>query len=100
MEIEMSRGRSAKNTVVETEFFREDFIVLLTGAVLSKGEVFKVIGEHGSRFKFHSFVTNTRTKSQWIDCFQIRKGVSCEYRSFRSDRIKLIPKKRGRKNVS
>jgi hypothetical protein len=68
--------------------------------VLVSGEVIKITGEYGSRFKFDSLVTNKETGVQWVDCFELSKGVISGWRSFRSDRIKLMPIKRGKKNVS
>ena len=68
--------------------------------VLVSGEVIKIAGEYGSKFKFDSLVTNKETGAQWVDCFELSKGVVSGWRSFKSDRIKLMPIKRGRKNVN
>jgi hypothetical protein len=68
--------------------------------VLVSGEVIKIAGEYGSRFRFDSLVTNKETGAQWVDCFELSKGVVSGWRSFRSDRIKLMPIKRGKKNVN
>jgi hypothetical protein len=64
------------------------------------GEIIKISGEYGSKFKFDSLVTNKETGVQWVDCFELSKGVVSGWRSFRSDRIKLMPIKRGKKNVN
>lgn len=92
-------GRRKKYIVPETNFNREEEIVIGNRTII-KGDFIKITGEHGSKFKFHSLVTNKLTGSQWIDCFEVQKGVVAAWRSFRSDRIKLIPIKRGRKNVN
>jgi hypothetical protein len=63
------------------------------------GEIIKISGEYGARFKFDSLVTNKETGAQWIDCFEFSKSSVSACRSFRSDRIKLMPIKRSRKNV-
>ena len=68
--------------------------------VLVSGEVIKIAGEYGSKFRFDSLVTNKETGVQWVDCFELSKGVVSACRSFRSDRIKLMPIKRGKKNVN
>jgi hypothetical protein len=88
-----------KARVRDSIFQRESEIQVGTRTLLA-GEIIKINGEYGSRFKFHSLVTNTITGTQWIDCFEIQKGVPSAWRSFRSDRIKLIPIKRGKKNVN
>jgi hypothetical protein len=49
------------------------------------------------RFKFDSLVTNTETGAQWVDCFEVYKMRTGVLRSFKIDRIKRIPKKRGRR---
>jgi hypothetical protein len=85
--------------VAKTVFSRE-YELHVDNFVISKGDIIKVRGEYGTRFKFHSLVTNTITGSQWVDCFEIQKGAASAYRSFKIDRIKRIPTKRGRKNVN
>ena len=82
-----------------TKFDKADSINV-NNRVIVKGDFIKIIGEHGGKFKFHSLVTNKETGAQWIDCFEMQKGVVSGWRSFRSDRIKLIPIKRGRRNVN
>ena len=74
--------------------------IMVNNRTINRGDIIKIDGEHGGRFKFHSLVTNTETGSQWIDCFELHKTVVSAWRSFKSDRIKLIPIKRGRKNVN
>jgi hypothetical protein len=92
---------SRKNTapVKESKFERAYELQVGTRTILP-GEVIKIHGEYGSRFKFNSLVTNKETGAQWIDCFELQKNIVSGWRSFRSDRIKLIPIKRGRKNVN
>lgn len=85
--------------ISETKFEKEGSI-LVGARTLVRGDFIKIVGEHGGKFKFHSLVTNKETGAQWIDCFEIHKGTVSACRSFRSDRIKLIPIKRGRKNVN
>ena len=82
----------------ETKFDRVKEIQVGNRLVVA-GDIIKISGEYGSRFKFDSLVTNRETGSQWIDCFEFSKNSVSACRSFRSDRIKLIPIKRGRKNV-
>jgi len=88
------KRRKAK--VVETKFHRQ-YDVEVNGFVISLGDIIKIQGEHGMKFKFHSLVTNTETGVQWIDCFEMHKVTAGCFRSFRTDRIKRIPVKRGRR---
>jgi hypothetical protein len=85
--------------ISETKFLKEESISI-NSRTIYRGDFIKIIGEHGGKFKFHSLVTNKETGAQWIDCFEIYKGIVSASRSFRPDRIKLIPIKRGRKNVN
>lgn len=58
---------------------------------ISAGDIIKVYGERGSKFKFIGVTTNSRTGSQWVDCFEIINGISSVFRSFKQDRIKRVP---------
>jgi len=69
------------------------------GFIIEKGEIIKVKDEWGMRFKFDSFVTNTETGAQWVDCYEVYKSRTGVLRSFKLDRIKRIPKRRGRRRV-
>lgn len=79
-------------------FIRETSFVLEDGKVLEQGDLIKIKGIWGTKFKFHNYVTNPEINKSWIDCVELEKGVSCGMRSFYADRVKRIPKKRG-KNV-
>lgn len=82
-----------------TLLVKEPQITLPDGKVIVKGELFKVSGEYGVKFKFESFTVNSATGSEWVDCFEVFRGQTGAFRSFKSDRIKRIPKKRIKKNV-
>ena len=92
----ISRKTSA---IKETKFERSYEIQVGTRTVLS-GEVIKINGEHGAKFKFISLVTNKETGATWIDCFELDKNIVSAWRSFKADRIKLMPIKRGKNNVN
>ena len=78
--------------ITQTKFQRE-FNLKIDGFEISQGDLFKVKGEYGSKFKFYSLTTNLETGSQWIDCFEIQRGQIAAFRSFKPDRIKRVPKK-------
>ena len=92
--------RKKNVSIIQETIFDRMPEVLVGSRIVSKGDLIKIIGEHGGKFKFHSLVTNTVTGAEWIDCFEVYKGIAGAWRSFRSDRIKLIPIKRSRKNVN
>jgi len=81
-----------------TKFFKFPEITV-DGFVIEKGELIKVKDEWGMRFKFDSFVTNTETGAQWVDCFEVYRGRTGCFRSFKIERIKRIPKKRGKRRA-
>jgi hypothetical protein len=92
---------SRKRTEISKSIFSRVPELTIGNRTIVAGDIIKIEGEHGGRFKFHSLVTNTETGVQWVDCFEVHKSVVSAWRSFRSDRIKLIPIKRGRrKNVN
>ena len=64
------------------------------GRVIEKDEIIKIKGEYGGKFKFLEHVTRTDSGIEWIDCFELRGSILCGWRSFRTDRIKPLPKTR------
>jgi hypothetical protein len=62
-----------------------------------RGDIIKVHGEYGTKFKFNSVVTNTKIGATWVDCFELYKGQVGALRSFTIDRIKRIPTRRPRR---
>lgn len=88
--------RRKKTELPPTKFFRFPELTL-NGFTIEKGEIIKVQDEHGLRFKFDSLVTNIETGAQWVDCFEVYKARTGVLRSFSIDRIKRIPKRRGRR---
>jgi hypothetical protein len=93
----MNRKKFSK--VQETNLLKTPEMVV-NNRVLKRGDSIKIHGEYGGRFKFHSHVINKETGAEWIDCFEVHKGVVSAWRSFKSDKIKLIPIKRGKNNVN
>jgi hypothetical protein len=66
------------------------------GFSINAGDIVKVKGEYGVKFKFVGVTTNTLTGSTWVDCFEIFRGKAQQFRAFKQDRIKRIPQ-RGRR---
>jgi hypothetical protein len=64
---------------------------------IEKGDLIKISGEYGVKFKFVSITTNTETGAFWVDCTETYRGQSGPMRSFTVDRVKRIPKKRGKR---
>ena len=73
-------------------YHRESSIAIEGGRVIQKGEVIKIKGINATKFVFKEYVRRTDSGIDWIDCFELDKGVSCGQRSFRKDRIKPTPK--------
>jgi len=69
------------------------------GRTIERGEIIKIHGVWGSKFMFHDHVVRTDSGAEWIDCFELSGGQIGVWRSFRSERIKPMPRKRGKKNV-
>ncbi|GEM_PF-3184665 len=63
---------------------------------IERGDLIKIQGEWGMRFKFDSVTTNTETGAQWVDCFEVYKQQAGCFRAFSLDRVKRIPKRRAR----
>jgi hypothetical protein len=84
----------------ETKFSRE-YALQVGNFTIAQGDIIKIEGEHGGKFKFDSVVTNTENGKVWVDCFDVHKKSMGAYRSYSIDRVKRIPTKRGKrkKNV-
>jgi hypothetical protein len=89
-------ARKKATQVQETKFNHEP-TAIINGNEFNAGDIIKIQGEYGMKFKFHSIVTNKETGAQWIDCFELQKGLTSSYRSFALDRVRRIPKKRGKR---
>jgi hypothetical protein len=85
--------RSKKEAFVSPTDFSTEPSFELNGFIINSGDIVKVDGEYGSRFKVQGLTTNAKTGSQWVDCFEINRGQLGALRSFKSDRIKRIPQK-------
>ena len=84
--------RTTQTEPTPTKFLRNPEISI-DGFTISQGDLFKVKGEYGNKFKFLGLITNLETGSQWVDCFEVVRGQVGALRSFKSDRIKRIPQK-------
>jgi hypothetical protein len=92
--------RRKKIELEPTKFFKFPEVTLSDGKVVEHGEVIKIAGEHGMRFKFDSLVTNTETGAQWIDCFEVYKMRTGCLRAFKADRIRKIPVRKRRRRAA
>jgi hypothetical protein len=90
----MGRPRKYSGT---DPFVRTDSFITLEGKTVSAGDIIKIRGIWGTKFRFFQHVTNPVTGVEWIDCVELEKGVGCGMRSFYSERVKIIPKKRGKR---
>ena len=95
----MIKRKSTKPRITK---FNRVYDIEVGNFVINSGDLIKISGEHGMRFKFHSLTTNTDTGVTWVDCFEVHKRASGCFRSFRIDRVRRIPVKRGwrKANVS
>jgi hypothetical protein len=73
--------------------FSREYSVLIDGFELLPGDLFRVRGQHGAKFKFQSFVTNLGTGAQWVDCLEVVSNTPSVFRSFKLEQIKRIPNK-------
>lgn len=83
----------AKRIKAETKpsIFTTEPYMEVNGFPIKRGDIIKVYGEYGSKFKFIGITTNTVTGASWVDCYEIINGMSSVFRSFKQERIKRIP---------
>ena len=88
--------RSRRNNKPDP-FIRNESFVTEEGKHVSRGDIIKIKGVWGSKFRFHQHVVNPNTSIEWIDCVELERGVACGMRSFYPERVKVLPKKRGKR---
>ena len=94
----MARKRKVEYTkVVIEDPFERVYEMQYENFTIERGELIKITGEYGMRFKFESITTNPKNGAVWVDCFEMHRGQSGCFRSFTLDRVKRIPKRRARK---
>lgn len=77
---------------IAKKFVREDRMIA-NGFEIVKGDIIKIAGEYGTKFKFDSLVTNTETGAVWVDCFEVFRQSASQWRSFRPEKVKRIPQR-------
>lgn len=87
-------ARKVKHVTPEIakKFVRED-VMYVDGFEIKRGDIIKVVGQYGLKFKFDSFVTNTETGATWIDCFEVFRNSASAWRSFKPEMVKRIPQR-------
>jgi hypothetical protein len=73
--------------------FTTEPVMDIDGFLVSEGDIIKVKGEYGTRFKFIGVTTNKVTGASWVDCFEIFRGSPQQFRAFKKDRISRVPQK-------
>jgi hypothetical protein len=77
-------------------FIREEEM-FIDGKKIVKGDLIKIKGIWGTQFKFLSLTTNPKNGIVWVDYIELDKGIGCGFRSFYPERVRRIPKKRGKR---
>jgi hypothetical protein len=94
----MARLRKTEYTgAVITDPFDRVYEMKYENFIIERGDLIKITGEYGTRFRFESITTNPKNGATWVDCFEMWRGRQGAYRSFSIDRVKRIPKRRPRK---
>ena len=76
-----------------TKFSYETTYVTPDGFEINQGDLIKIKGEYGVKFKFKHITTNTETGVSWIDCFEVSRGQVGAFRSFYKSQLKRIPQR-------
>ena len=93
----MARRKVEYNNVVINDPFERVYSMQYENFTIERGDLIKITGEYGGRFRFESITTNPANGAVWVDCFEMFRGQRGPYRSFSVDRVKRIPKRRPRK---
>jgi hypothetical protein len=85
-----------KVSEVKPSYFETVPHMVVDGFDINAGDIIKIQGQYGSKFKFIGVTKNNLTGSQWVDCFEIINGISSVFRSFKQEKVKRIPNRRKR----
>ena len=88
----MAKKKTFEIPEMAKKFIREDKM-LVDGFEIVRGDIIKIVGQYGLKFKFDSFVTNSETGATWIDCFEVFRNTASQYRSFKPELVKRIPQR-------
>jgi hypothetical protein len=93
--------KKVKSIKPQATKFQREYELKIGNFTIVPGDIIKIEGEHGGKFKFASVVTNTENGLVWVDCFEVHKASIGTWRSFAPERVKRIPTRRGKrkKNV-
>ncbi len=88
-----------KKAEVAHTYFETIPEIEIDGFTIQAGEMIKIKGERGGKFKLIGLTKNHLTGAQWVDCYEMIAGVPSVFRSFQLDQIKRIPQrgKRGKR---
>ena len=90
----MARPKKIKHQPSElSKKFSREYSMIVNGFEIVRGDMIKVVGQYGQKFKFESLTTNTETGATWVDCFEIMGKVASTYRAFYVEDIKRIPQR-------
>lgn len=79
-----------KQTIVKDTKFSREYSMIIGKHEVNKGDTIKVAGQYGCTFKFYSLTTNVDTGKQWVDCFELHRGITGMWRSFNPEDIKVV----------
>ena len=88
----MAKKVKYETPAIAKKFVKEDRVII-DGFEIVKGDLIKVAGQYGLKFKFDGFVTNTETGATWVDCFEVFRNTASQFRSFRVEDVKRIPQR-------
>lgn len=91
-------GRKKKVQVFDSGKYTKLPSMVVDGHIIEQGDMIKIKGEYGSRFKFISLTTNNDNGLEWVDCVEYEKGFPRATRSFDKCKVRRIPRRR--KNVN
>lgn len=94
----MSKKRKIVSPM-EHLYSRSSEYTLQSGRIIYQGEIIKIDGVWGVSFKFKEHIVRTDSGKEWIDCYELEKGITCGLRSFYPEKIKPLSKKRNKKKT-
>lgn len=88
----MAKKKEYEIPEMAKKFVRQDRMIA-DGFEIVRGDIIKIVGQYGLKFRFHSLTTNAETGAVWVDCFEMYRNTASQFRAFSPELVKRIPQR-------
>jgi uncharacterized protein YqgV (UPF0045/DUF77 family) len=88
----MAKKKAYEVPEMAKKFVRE-YTMVVDGFEVVRGDTIKIVGQYGLKFRFDSLTTNIETGAVWVDCFELFRNSTSQFRAFKPELVKRIPQR-------